>query len=297
MQQEPISLLEFQEKFATEQDCREHLEKMRWPEGFKCPRCNNKKAYYLENRKLYQCSEGDCKYQVSLTAGTIFHRSKMPLKKWFWMIYMMSQQKSVAILAIQKMLEINHYKTAWTMAHKIRQAMADRDSKYKLGGLLEIDDANFGHDGGSGAKRTRAIIAVEMKNNRPTFAVIDPVESVSILNVRKFAQEFIQAPCTVFSDGHRSYHTLNLGNSVHYPVVVGLPRNAHKLLPWVHTLLGNLKGWIRGVHHGIFTRHLKRYLAEFCYKFNRRIWQSQMFNRLLFACINGSILTFAELSP
>ena len=139
MQQKTLSLLQFQKKFGTEKACQKQLFRLRWPEGFKCPRCGHAEAYFHRTRHLYQCKS--CGYQASLTAGTVFHKTRTPLTKWFWLIWLMGRQKSgVSMLSMQRMLEIKSYKTIWIMGHKIRQAMADRDAYYKLAGLIEMDD-------------------------------------------------------------------------------------------------------------------------------------------------------------
>ena len=110
MQQESVSLVEFQRRFATEEACMEHLFKLRWPEGYHCPRCGHGSYCFHSTRRLYQCSR--CKYQVSVTAGTIFHKTRTPLVKWFWMIFMMARLKSsVSMLSCQRMLGIKTYKT------------------------------------------------------------------------------------------------------------------------------------------------------------------------------------------
>ena len=114
-----------------------------WPEGFKCPRCGQTDAYFYSNRHLYQYKS--CGYQASLTSGTVFHKTRTPLTKWFWLIWLMGRQKSgISMLSMQRMLEIKTYKTVWTMGHKIRKALADRDAHYKLAGLIEMDDTYFG---------------------------------------------------------------------------------------------------------------------------------------------------------
>jgi len=143
MRQESLSLEEFQQKFATEEGCQEHLFRMRWPEGYKCPRCTHDRYYYHRSRDLYECKA--CRYQVTLTAGTVFHGTRTSLRKWFWVIFLMARPKSgVSMLSLQRMLKIKSYKTVWMMGHKIRKAMAARDSHYKLAGLVEMDDSYFG---------------------------------------------------------------------------------------------------------------------------------------------------------
>ena len=116
MQQKALSLMQFQKKFGTEKACQKHLFRLRWPEGFRCPHCQHDKAYFQRTRNLYHCKA--CGYQASLTAGTVFHKTRTPLHKWFWMIWLMGRQKSgISMLSLQRMLEITTYKTVWTMGH------------------------------------------------------------------------------------------------------------------------------------------------------------------------------------
>ncbi|KAA3660444.1 MAG: hypothetical protein DWQ10_06660 [Calditrichaeota bacterium] len=126
-----ISFFQFQSKFSTELRCYKFLFEQRWPDGFICPRCKHKHYSFHSTRKLYQCKA--CKYQASITAGTIFHKSRTSLRKWFWMIYLLSLKKpSYPIRYLQKLLEIKYYKTAWKMAHKIRDAMQEREDNTSL---------------------------------------------------------------------------------------------------------------------------------------------------------------------
>ena len=141
--QKTLSLLQFQKKFGAEKACQKQLFRLRWPEGFKCPRCGQAETYFHSKRHLYQCKS--CGYQASLTAGTVFHKTRTPLTKWFWLIWLMGRQKSgISMMSMQRMLEIKTYKTVWTMGHKIRKALADRDADYKLAGLIAMDDTFFG---------------------------------------------------------------------------------------------------------------------------------------------------------
>ncbi len=128
--QEAITLLQFQRKFASEEACFEHLYKLRWPEGFRCPRCNHDKAYFIKKRKLYQCANPECNYQASVTAGTIMHKTRVPLVTWFWAIYLVAHDKrGVSAKMLARELEIS-YPTAWLMLQKIRKAMSDRNAEY-----------------------------------------------------------------------------------------------------------------------------------------------------------------------
>src|SRR5579875_2123616 len=132
--QQPLSLLEFQERFPTDEACRQHLAALRWPDGYRCPRCQHRKHYPLDARHLYQCAA--CGYQTSVTAGTLFHKSHIPLRKWFWAIYLLTQDKrGVSASYLSRTLPLR-YETAWFMLHKIRRAMADRDQQFRLDGLV-----------------------------------------------------------------------------------------------------------------------------------------------------------------
>lgn len=299
MQQESMSLIEFQNKFSTEEDCQQHLFRMRWPRGYQCPRCDHDQAYFLGPRHLYQCKS--CGYQSSLTAGTIFHKTRTALRKWFWMIFLMSRQKSgISMLSLKRMLEIKSYKTVWVMGHKIRKAMADRDANYKLAGLVEMDDSYFGAPksgkrGRGAAGKAKVVVAVENTEDKPGFAKMYQVKKVSKDEINKKVKTHLHQGCIVRTDGWRAYAVFDSEQTKHEPVVVASGQNAVKVLPWVHTLIANIKGNIRGVYHGVSSKHLKRYLPEFCYRFNRRFWESQMFDRLLTACANTSTITFAEL--
>jgi transposase-like protein len=133
--QEPITLLEFQKKFGSDEICREHLFQIRWAKGFICPHCGHTEYGEYKKRHLYQCKE--CGYQVSVTAGTIMHKTHIPLQKWFWAIFLASHDKrGVSAVRLGHELGIS-YPSAWLMLHKIRKAMGDRDANYQLAGIVE----------------------------------------------------------------------------------------------------------------------------------------------------------------
>jgi len=139
--QEPISLLEFQSRFRNEEAYGEHFFNLRWPEGFCCPKCGNKTPYLIKTRHLYECTA--CSYQVSVTAGTVMHKTRTSLVAWFWAIYLIAHDKrGSSSLLLKKTLGVS-YQTAWAISHKIRKAMVDRDSQYKLAGLIKMDDAYY----------------------------------------------------------------------------------------------------------------------------------------------------------
>lgn len=300
MQQESLSLEEFQDRFPTVKACQDHLFHMRWPEGYTCPRCGHEQYYLHSQRHLYECKA--CRYQASLTAGTVFHGTRTSLRKWFWTIFLIARPKSgISMLSLQRMLKIKSYKTVWLMGHKIRKAMADRDSHYKLAGLVEMDDSYFGgskpgKEGRGALGKAKVIVSVENKGRKAGFAKMDTVDSVSSKNIRSTAAKHLTVDTQVKTDGLLAYRSaLAEQNIEHEYVVVGSGKDAPKLLPWVHTMLSNIKGNIRGVYKGVANKHLQRYLDEFCYRFNRRFWEDQLFDRLLCACLSTRTITFSEL--
>ncbi len=299
MQQNPMNLIKFQRKFATEKACQEHLFRLRWPQGYQCPRCSHDQTYFHRTRHLYQCKA--CGYQVSHTAGTIFHKTRTLLTKWFWMIFLIGRQKSgISMLSLQRMLEIKDYKTVWTMGHKIRKAMAERDAYYKLAGLIEVDDTYFGAPkagkrGRGAAGKAKVVVSVETQGDKPGFATMQQVETLSGESISQVLKDRLEEGVVSRTDGWRAYGVLNSGRNTHQPVAVGSGKNAVKVLPWVHTLIANSKGNIRGVYHGVSSKHLQRYLSEYCYRFNRRFWESQMFDRILTACVCTNTVTYSEL--
>ena len=295
-----IGFLKFQLIFSTENKCRKYLFKKRWPKGFICPRCEYTRYSYHGTKLLYQCSR--CRYQVSLTAGTIFHKTRTPLRKWFWMIYLISQSKTgISILTLQRLLEISTYRTAWMMSHKIRKAMADRDSRYTLSGLVEMDDSFYGTKHAKGKrgrgadKKSSVIVSVQVKDDHAEFTSLKVVNAISKENVNDLAEENINKGSTITTDGYPSYRSLKKKGYHHIQKILYAPEDASKFLPWVHIMISNSKSVIRGTHHGVSKKHIQRYLDSFSYLFNRRYWMDQIFDRLLTACFSTFTITLAEL--
>ena len=187
------------------------------------------------------------------------------------------------------------------MAHKVRKAMADRDASYQLANLVEMDDSYFGPSGrgkrGRGSKgKVPVVVAVENRGKKPGFAAMRVVDNMKSAHIAHFAQSKIKEQQTVRTDGYVSYYCLS-GYGYELDMrIVGNGPNASKELPWVHTLIANVKSMLRGAHHGVSHKYLQRYLDEFCYRFNRRYWPSQLFNRLLKAALVTPAVTYAELS-
>ena len=141
MEDYPRNLAEFEARFATEQACREYLCQLRWPEGFRCPRCGHDKAWAVRTA-LLECA--GCGHQASPTAGTIFQDTRQPLQSWFRAMWWLTSQKNGAsALGLQRVLGLGSYKTAWTWLHKLRRAMV-RPGRDRLSGRVEVDETYLG---------------------------------------------------------------------------------------------------------------------------------------------------------
>lgn len=307
------SLIEFQKEFPDDQACAEHLIGQRWPEGFVYPHCGHREAWYLSKRQLFDCKI--CRCQTSVTAGTIFHATRTSLVKWYWMVYHMAMDKvGVSIAEMQRLLDISQYRTAWLMAHKIRKAMADRDAGYSLAGLVEMDDSFFGPKGttrGRGSERKSTVLCAvslyrdQRGEERPGFAHMQVVDNVSSRTIEDFLDRLGYGSTTkqsqdlmnaIRTDGWRSYGKAAKHKDLsHYKVVLRDPKAAGKLLPWVHRIISNAKAVIRGAHRGVSEKHLQAYLSEICYRFNRRFWEKELFDRLVKACVSTETITHKQL--
>lgn len=298
MLNEKMTLQRFQRRFSTERACMNHLFKLRWPDGYRCPRCGHSRYSFHSARKLYQCSE--CKYQASVTAGTIFHKTRTSLVHWFWIIFIMTGQKSgVSMLSLQGMLGIKSYRTIWTISHKIRKAMADRDSQYQLTGLVEtlqtfLGPTTFTSKQDKAKGRPGFVVTIEDRGDSPGFAKIRRVASGSDLQTDIPVRGTSDSPVDA-GEGLRDTPDEQAGGSYEGLNPLLISDRKPTRIGWARILMANLTGNIRGVHHGVSAKHLHRYLAEFLYRFNRRAWGSQILNRALIACVSVSTTTYEEL--
>ena len=298
VQRERMPLLEFHQRFSSQKECIEHFFNLRWPNGFICPRCNSQKYGFHSGRFLYQCK--DCRYQASLTAGSVMHKTRTPLMVWFWTIFMVAcDKRGHSALSISKELKISYW-VAWTLLQKIRSAMAEQDSRYKLKGIVELDDAYFGGKDkgkkrGRGTTKSKVLVAVstDAEKEHAGFVKMKVVKKLNRDAVGKFVRENIEPGSKIQTDDLNIYDSLaDLGvEHEEYPLVSG-----EKPLPWVHTIISNAKAFCLGTYHRFGRKHLQAYLDEFCYRFNRRFWENQLFDRLLAACTNCENTTYAELT-
>jgi transposase-like protein len=297
--QEAVSFFEFIEKFDTEAKCREHLFKLRWPNGFKCPKCGNESYYHIKRGNHYQCRA--CRYQATVTAGTVMDKSHIPLVKWFWAAYLISTDKrGCSAMSLKKQLGIG-YKSAWYLHKRLQTAMMERDWEYALSGTVELDDSFFGAaDGGGkrgrGTGKSKVVVGLSLnREGHPKYAKMEVVENLASDSIAWFAQNNIKPGSSISTDAYSSYKRLSENGYLHEPKVFS-SKDDKKPLKWLHTIVSNAKAFINGTFHGLDKKHLQFYLSEFCYRFNRRFVPEELFNSLLVSSIAGMKVRFAELT-
>ena len=298
----PRTLEEFEGRFATEQACREYLMQLRWPQGFVCPRCGGRRAR-PSRRGLLRC--GQCDYQASVTAGTIFQDTRLPLRTWFrTMWWVTSQKNGASALGLQSILGLGSYRTAWALLHKLRRAMV-RPGRERLSGRVEVDETYVG-----GRRRGTARTADAEKSTgshrrrgRRRGDRKDPYEahprSVQATALHGFIQEAVEPDSTIHTDGWEGYVGLEaLGYRHEYDFLAGSSQSASELLPHVHRVAALLKRWLIGTHQGAVSReHLDYYLDEYTFRFNRRRsrHRGKLFYRLVQQAATVGPTTYSEM--
>jgi transposase-like protein len=281
-----LNLLAFQAKFPDEAACENHLIQVRWPEGFICGHCQSKAAWYIQSRRTFQCKQ--CRRQESITANTMFHRSRTALQEWFLAIYLVCEsKKGISGLALARHLGMKDERRAYTLKGHIQNAMTERNNRYLLEGFVEVDEAFFGgktHGQGTGSVgKTAVLVAVSVnEQDTPDFVRFKVIDNTKGETVEAAAKTLIAASCHVVTDGHTSHNHFSEIFQEHIPCPLEKPEQSREYLPWVHILISNAKRFILGTHHSV--QHLQNYLEEFSWRFNRRF--GNLFDRMLVSALN-----------
>ena len=283
----PRDLRELEARFSTEAACREYLFQLRWPDGFRCPRCGETKSW-PKGDGLVRCA--GCDYQISVTAGTVFQDSRLPLTLWFRAVWWVTSQKNgVSAMGLQRVLGLKSYKTAWTLLHKLRRAMV-RPGRDRLSGRVEVDEAWVGgeEEGVHGRQtETKAMIAVAAEEDGPGIGRIRMrcIPDASADSLMPFVEDSVERGSMVHTDGWLGYLPLkDKGYRHEVTFLKGNSKSASQLMPRVHLAVALLKRWLLGTHQGgVSLEHLDAYLDEFTFRFNRRKSRSRgkLFYRLL----------------
>jgi transposase-like protein len=283
----PTTLLELEERFATEEQCRAYLTKLRWPEGFVCPSCGGQKSWPAGRGRLI-CAA--CRHQATVTAGTIFQDRRLPLRLWCRAIWQVTSQKNGAsALGLQRVLGLGSYQTAWTVLHKLRRAMV-RPGRDKLSGRVEVDETLVGGETPGRKGRgvpSQALVVIAAQEAGPGIGRIrlTRIPEASADHLHRFIQGAVVQGSCVHTDGWKPYQGLDrLGFQHEVSKLKGQNKNAAtELLPRVHLVASLLKRWLLGTHQGaILPEHLDYYLDEFTFRVNRRTSASRgkLFYRL-----------------
>ena len=288
----PRSAGEFGAWFAADADCLDYLEWLRWPEGFVCPDCGHRVGWRMADGR-FRC--GGCDGRTSVTAGTIFDKTRTPLTVWFMACWLFATQKDgVSAQSLQRTLEIGSYQTAWAMLHRLRSVLV-RPGRERLTGRVEVDETFVGGEepglrgGRQKGKKSLVGVAVEVREpkgfGRCRIAILPDASAASL---HPFITGQVEPGATLITDGWQGYSGIeNLGyvrdrRSQRAARLRG--EDASGLLPGVHRVASLAKRWLLGTHQGsVDEAHLQAYLDEFVFRFNRRNSRSRglVFHRVL----------------
>lgn len=296
----PTRLQDFQRLFPDDASCIQYIFERRWPNGFRCPWCDHDRSWWMEKRQHWECAR--CHKQTSVTAGTLMHRTRLPLHTWFWAAYLMATHSNgLSALQLKHQLGVS-YSTAWLLCSKLRRAMVDPDRE-RLRGVVEVDQAEIPYrdsDPPVGVPAGKLIVvgAVEvlsketgrpaavrgdgriLENTRAGRIRLAFIPTNEAEHIEAFISANIERGTLLLTDGHASYSQVRSQGYRHRPYTVGRSA-AHIYLPWIHRVFALVKRWGLGVYHGLRRRHIQTYLDEFVFRFNRRATRRMTFERIL----------------
>jgi transposase-like protein len=300
----PRSTGEFLAWFNTDAACLDYLDWLRWPEGFMCLRCGAGGWRMGDGR--YCCS--GCEARTSVTAGTVFDRTRTPLTVWFHACWLFSTSKDgISAQSLQRTLEIGSYQTAWAMLHRLRSVCV-RPGRERLSGRVQVDETYVGGEeaglrgGRAPGKKTLVGIAVEVRELKGIGRCrIAPVVDGSGESLLPFVTDNVEPGSTVVTDGWQGYAGLRKLGYVHEKYSQRAARaqgNDDDLLPGPHRIAALAKRWLLGTHQGsVDDGHLPSYLTEFVFRFNRRRSHSRgmLFLRLLELAVDHDPVRYRDL--
>jgi transposase-like protein len=291
--QKGLSEVGFATLYGTEDRCRAALAVWRWPNGFVCPACGGTNHCIVGPRNLYQCNA--CRRQTSLTAGTVFASTKVPLTTWFRAMYLITQTKQgISSIELGRRLGTTQT-TAWKIKTKLAEVMRIAGEKDKLDGRIEMDDAYLGGERGGGKSgrgspgKKPIVVAVQTdEKGRPSRIKLSRIARFKRQRVKSLVKRIIVPGATVLTDGLACFRGVADAGCNHVAITTGSGRKAarHPAFKWVNTMLGNIKSAITGTYRALRKKHMVRYLAEFEWRFNHRLDLAAMIPALGRAAIN-----------
>jgi transposase-like protein len=296
-----LSEAEFQAAYGSEEQCRAVVEKLRWPEGFVCPLCGGQEGKWLSTRPKIQCRA--CRHQVSLTAGTIFHATKLPLTSWFLAMWLIASAKNgISSVELGRRLGVKQT-NAWSLKQKIMQVMAEREGRKRLDGRVEMDDAYLGGQRpgkrGRGAAGKQPFVAAVSTNDerRPRKIKLLPVKGFRKKEIKKLLAQHLASTSRLVTDGLNCWTVIDEAGLEHRAIVTGSGKQAARWSPfkWVNTTLGNIKAAITGTYRQITPAHAGRYLASFAWRYNRRFELASLIPRLVHSAVRTGPMPYRVL--
>lgn len=277
--------------FTTEEECLEYLGKIRWGDKFVCSKCGSTK-YWRLGKGLWKCSA--CSFEHSVTAGTLFQDSHLPLKTWFHAIWYTTVQKpGVSALGLQGDLGLGSYRTAWLMLHKIRRAMV-RVDRSLLENEVEVDETLVGgsYSGkrGRGAEHKRlVVIAAEVNGKKIGRIRMKHIPNATAKTLQSFIRDTIKPGALIHTDGWGSYRGIDKEGFDH-DMITAESVGVDELMPRIHLVASLFKRWLLGTHQGRFEeKYLNDYLEEYTFRFNRRTSKAR--GMLFFRVIENALVT------
>jgi transposase-like protein len=288
----PQTVLEFNERFHDDAACRAYLESIRWPDGPRCPRCPQSKVWAMKP-PFYRCAA--CGHDFTVTTGTLFADTHLPLQLWFQALwYVVNQKSGASALGVQRVLGLGSYRTAWNWLHKLRRAMV-RPGRDRLSGTVEVDEVYIGGErpgkrGRGAAGKALVLIAAQVDGSKIGRIRLARVADASAPVLSQAVTAAARPGSQVLTDGWNGYATLKAKGYRHEVVrdsaIVGA-----NLLPRANRVAALLQRWLLGTHQGaVAAAHLDYYLDEFTFRFNRRTSGSR---GLLFARLVEQALALA----
>jgi len=299
-----MTFKDFYRNYSDEEACKLKLKAVREAEGVVCRKCGCKTHYWKKSKEQWQCKS--CHFRTTLTSGTVMESSKLPLSYWFAAIHFLTvNKKSFSALSIQKELGHKRYEPIWAMLHKLRVIMGHRDSEYQLQQWVELDEGFFetvknkdeqrsDKNKGRGATgKSKVLVAIESnpetavnkskshnKGRKAGNLKMIVMDDLSGAGIEFEVQKSVNHETIVETDGYKGYSKLN-SIVKHKVTEVKYKEEADKLFPWVHVAISNAKRLLLDVWHRIDEKYLQNYLNEYCYRFNRRFMEKDVFGRLL----------------
>lgn len=311
---ENMRLLEFYTSFPTEESCKKDFKLMREKVGITCKVCGGCAHYWLKSKEMYQCKLNSCRFRTSLKSGTVMENSKLSFHIWYKAMHLITATKNnISAVEVQRQLGIKNYEPVFEMLHKLRLIMGKRDEQYTLDGIVEFDEGFFSNSEilkeneftnqkeelkrGKGSQKKSAIavlhstskVELNLKSKskhksdrKPKFLKMYQLAFVNSKEISQTIKKSISKKAELITDKAKYYNDLQDKVTKHTPYD-SKKVNILKVLPWVHKAISNIKGTLWNIYKGVSNDYMQNYLSEYCFKYNRRSFGVNVFNRLVLA--------------